>query len=633
MLSLALTTLCNTSAWLRLRALAMMPIAIALLAVSACGGGTAGSNVGQVPAPNAGCTASTCGTAMIAITDADGDFLSYSVDVVSLTLEKANGAIVETLPVRQRVDFADLVDLTELVTAATIPNGDYVAASIRLDYANAEVSVEVNGAPRAATVVNASGQSLGIVDLAIRLDNRNHVVIAPGIPALLQLDFDLAASHTVDISTDPAIAVAQPFVVATIEPVEDKELRVRGPLVSVDTNASTYTIDLRPFNHPTARLGRHVVHTDAQTAFEIDGVEYEGAAGLATLAGKPMGTPTAALGVLDVAARSFTASDVLAGDSVPGPRFDVVRGNVTARVGDTLTVRGATVIRKDDSVRFVRGDITVLIGPNTLVTRDGGGRNLLRPAAISVGQRITAFGDVTATPTVDILTLDATAGRVRMHLTHLAGSVVTAVPGQVTLDLFSIDGRRPGIFDFAGTGAAPATDADPLNYEIATGALGISGLAADTPACVFGFVTPFGFAPPDFVGRTVVDFSAMRAVMGVGWGVNGTSAPFLSMGTDGLVVDAANPDLGLRHHIRIGPRVIDITALASSVTVAPSAGRTLFALGEPGDVEVFRDWDPFVAELTLRLSGGAKAEGMFTHGAYDAGSNTLTANYVAIALK
>ena len=47
---------------------------------------------------------------MIGLTDADGDFLSYSVDVVSLTLTKADGAIVATLPLRQRVDFADLVE-------------------------------------------------------------------------------------------------------------------------------------------------------------------------------------------------------------------------------------------------------------------------------------------------------------------------------------------------------------------------------------------------------------------------------------------------------------------------------------------------------------------------------------------
>jgi hypothetical protein len=39
---------------------------------------------------------------------------------------------------------------------------------------------------------------------------------------------------------------------------------------------------------------------------------------------------------------------------------------------------------------------------------------------------------------------------VRLNLTHLAGSVVSANPGLVALDLFAIDGRRPAIFDFAG---------------------------------------------------------------------------------------------------------------------------------------------------------------------------------------
>jgi hypothetical protein len=158
-------------------------------------------------------------------------------------------------------------------------------------------------------------------------------------------------------------------------------------------------------------------------------------------------------------------------------------------------------------------------------------------------------------------------------------------------------------------------------------------LTPDSPARVFGFVTPFGFAPPDFLGRTVVDFSALRADLGVGWGVNGTSAPFLSMGTTGLVIDNANPDLGLRHHIKIGHRILDFTTFASPTTVAPAAGRTLFALGEPGSVEVFREWAPFVARLSEKLAGGAKARAMFARGAFDAGSTTLTANFVAIALK
>jgi len=250
MLSNAVTSLCETNVWARLRALLIAPI---LLALSACGGG--GGSMAP-PIANQGCNSATCGTLMVGLTDADGDFLSYSVDVVSLSLRKADGTIVQTLPTRQRVDFAQLVDLTELVTAATIPNGDYVRASIRLDYAGSEVSVEVNGAPVAATVVDSNGVPLGVVDLAIELDNRNHIIIAPGRPALLQLDFDLAASHEVDITTTPVTAVALPFIVATVEPVDDKELRVRGPLVSVNTNASSYLIDLRPFNDATARLGQ-----------------------------------------------------------------------------------------------------------------------------------------------------------------------------------------------------------------------------------------------------------------------------------------------------------------------------------------------------------------------------------------
>src|SRR5262245_49429325 len=197
MLSLAATSLCETSAWVRLRAWTLLPLFALLLILSACGGGSGGGG-NQVPAPT-GCTSASCGTLLVGITDADGDFLDYSVDVVSLSLRKADGTTVQALPMRQRVDFAGLVDLTELVTAATIPNGTYVGAAITLDYANADVSVERNGAPVAATVVNDAGNPLGTVTLDLELDNANRVFIAPGVPALLQLDFDLAASHALDL--------------------------------------------------------------------------------------------------------------------------------------------------------------------------------------------------------------------------------------------------------------------------------------------------------------------------------------------------------------------------------------------------------------------------------------------------
>ncbi len=611
------------------RAWRWSPVAALLLALAGCGGGGGDSANTPATAPQS-CDASSCGTVYVGITDADGDFLSYTVDVVSLTLTKANGAVVQTLPVSTRVDFAQLVDLTEFVTAATIPNGSYVEGDIRLDYSTAEISVEVGGEARAATVVDENGQPLGVVDLNIRLDNRNFVLVSPGRPAFLQLDFDLAASHTVDVTTTPVSAVAEPFIVATIEPVDEKELRVRGPLISVDPAASSYVIDVRPFHHPSARLGRLTVNTTTETAFEIDGETFAGSAGLEALAQEPAGTPTVAFGTLSLVEREFTAERVHAGTSVPGPQFDVLGGNVIARAGDTLTVRGATLIRRSGSVVFVRDDVTLLVGPDTVVMRDGQPGNDLGEDAISVGQRIHAFGEVSETG--GELTLDAQQGRVRLHLTHLSGIVVTANPGNLTLDLASIDGRRPTVFDFSGTGISPDSDADPANYEIATGVLDLDRLMSGSPARVFGFITPFGAAPPDFEGRTVVDFQDMRAILGLGWGTDGTSAPFLSIGADGIVIDNANADIGLRHFIAIGPQIIDIKALPTPPTIAPVDGRALYAIGEPRRVEVFSEFARFTERLSEKLAGGSKALSMSASGQFDVGSSTLTAHYVGVSL-
>ena len=75
-----------------------MSVALFLIAltVSACGGGGANTAATTEPPVAAQCnpadpgTAAECGTLMIGLTDADGDFLSYTVDVLSLILQKAD---------------------------------------------------------------------------------------------------------------------------------------------------------------------------------------------------------------------------------------------------------------------------------------------------------------------------------------------------------------------------------------------------------------------------------------------------------------------------------------------------------------------------------------------------------------
>jgi hypothetical protein len=566
--------------------------------------------------------------------DAEGDFDSYTVDVVSLTLKKADGSTVDTLPVKTRVDFADLVDVKEFVTAATIPNGVYVSGTMRLDYSNADIVVDVNGVSTHAVAVDASGTALTTVDLDITLDNRKQLTIAAGRPALLELDFDLLASNTVDNTKTPVQVMVQPFIVASVDVADSREARVRGPLTSVDSAAGDYHVDLRPFHLASGRLGDVTVHTTSTTEFEVDGTSYTGSAGIAALAAISTGSPTAAYGTLDVNARRFTATRVHAGTSVAGSQFDVIEGNVIARNGGTLTVRGVTLIKRSGSVVFERGNTTLLVGANTKVTRDGlrDTTQSLDSGSISVGQRIHAFGTVTEATNGDA-TLDATVGRVRMHLTHLLGTVKSTVPGSVTLDLGTIDGHLASVFDFAGTGSQPAQDAVASNYEVDTGALSLNSLDVGSAARVFGFVAPFGTAPPDFEGRTIVDFRDVPAVLSIGYGIAGTSAPFLTIdATTGLVVDNHNSRIGVKHIIAVGPRIYDVKNLASSPRIAPDASKPgMFAIGEPRKVEVFSTFADFIARLNSKLLS-QKVISLSATGSYDAASNVITSSRVLVEM-
>lgn len=613
----------------------------AALVVAACGGGSSAPQSTSVAAPptNACNDNAGCGTAYIGLTDADGDFLSYTVDVVSLSLKRANGTVVETLPNQTRVDFAQYVDLTEFITAATIPNGSYVEGTLRLDYTNASITVEKNGQPVAATAVGTNGAPLGIVDVRVILDNRNHLVVSPGRPALLTLDFNLDATNSVDLAASPVKVTARPALIASLEPVDTKEIRLRGPIVSVDTAASSYTIDVRPFNHPNARHGRLVVHTTSTTAFEINGQSSTGAAGLQALATAGAGTATVAFGTLATADRTFTAERVHAGTSVPGQGMDTVIGTILSRTGNELTVRGGTIVRStdpaassDDRASFDRGNIKVMVGASTVVTKDGQGVQQLGAQSLSVGQLIHAHGTVSQVGGANVL--DATQGRVRMHLTHLFGTVVTNNPGLTTLNLAAINGRPITAFNFAGTGASTAQDANPANYEVQTPPVTIMQILAGKPLAALGFVTPFGAAPPDFESRTLVSFAEVRAQLGIGWGDTGTAAPFTTLSPSGLVLNLSDPNIGVRHHIHIGPMIIDLSALSVSPTISgATSGMTMYVIVTSTGIQHYASFADFVAALSSGVNAANRLVSFNASGSFDQTSNTLTANSAVAFIK
>ena len=621
-------------------------LSLLFLGLAACGGGADTTEPAETPPPTAAAecdpadaaTHGECGTVLLGLTDADGDFLSYTVDVVSLTLETANGRIVETLPRRSRIDFTEYVDLTELLSVATVPPATYVAGAITLDYSDAEIVVEENGAAKQALVVDATGTPLAENTLDIRLDERKRLVVTRGRPAFLQLDFDLEASHRVDLSADPALAVAETFIVAEISPVDEKTLRVRGPVLSVDTAAMSYSVAVRPFHLRDGEFGRVTVNTTESTAFEIDGVEYEGSAGLDALAAADAANPdqrlpSVALGTLDVGDREFTAERVLAGGSVPGTGLDTVIGNVIARSGTSLTIRGATLVPRERPAYF-RDDVLVEIGDNTRVFKDGAGNVDLTIGDISIGQRITVRGELAVDETGAAAPMvDATEGTARLHLTRVAGLLNEVMPGEVSASLTNIDRRRVDLFDFAGTGMSPAEDADPANYQIATAELSIDAFASGEAFVAKGFPTAFGTAAPDFDARTLIDFTEVRSKLGIGWGEAGTAAPFLSIAADGLILDNQNAGIGERKFIKQGPVLIDLTGLPSGTTLLPpDTGRTLYSIKSSDSIRLYSDFAEFVADLSQSLDGASNARSMHAHGQYDAGSNVFTASKIGIFL-
>ena len=616
-----------------------LALMLTVLALSACGGGAGTSNTVEAPAvaecnPADPGTAGECGTLIIGLTDADGEFLSYTVDVLSLILEKSDGTVIEVLPNATRIDFAQYVDLTEFISVATVPPGVYVAGTIRLDYTNAEIIVEDGDVAKDAIIVDADGEPLEVTEVKIRLADRDQLFINRATTSLLTIDFDLDASHTVDISSTPAIATAEPFIIAELDPVDSKEIRVRGRFMEANEAEMYYVVALRPFYDKVGDFGRMKVFVTIDSNCEVNEAEFSGVECLRALEAAGQGTLTVARGTLNVVERQFTANFILGGSSVPGNGTDAARGHVIARMDNELVVRGGTVILSDAASSFFRDDVTVTVGPNTKVYKTykfdrpllAIADRLLDISAISVGQKVTVRGTVTANDEIGVH-IDATQGAVILHVTHLNGIINSIMPGQIDIDLHSLGGRRPGIYNFTCTaGCEPSTDADPGNYEVSTGNLLLDAEAAGKPVSAWGFVNEFMGAPPDFEGRTIIDHSDVRSALGVGWGTAGTTTPFIMMDLSGLLLDNQNEDIDQRHFIKQGPVLIDLTTLASNTLIAPrETGRKLFVVKTTDSLQLYADFEDFLAALTISLDRVNAARSLYARGHYNADTNVFTA--------
>ena len=581
--------------------------------LAACGGGGGGSDDGSSSGSN------DDGELTIALTDAPGDFETYAVDVVSLKLTRQDGAVIETLPLTPRVDFAQYVEDTEFLTAATVPSGIYTHVEMVLDYNNADIRVDDGSNIIPVTAQDKNGSPISTLNMNVQFPALKRLIIAPGIPAHVTLDFDLKASNDVDLTAQTV--TVDPLLIAEANPQTPKIHRARGPLISVDTQNDSFRIHIRPFVHVRGQFGRLNVFTDASTYFEIDGMEYTGSAGIAALDTKPVATAIVIEGDWVVGTRRFKAREVYAGSSVAYGTKDVVRGSVVARSGDVLTVRGASLVRADGTLIF-NDNVTVTLANSTIITKQRNGS--ANKDDISVGQRVLVMG--TLGPDLNNPSLDASQGLARMLFTDLAATVNVVNPGQLVLDVQRINGRNIALYDFSGTGGSNP-DSDGANYRVDTGSLSLAGINTGTPVRVRGFVVPFGLAATDdFTAQTVVNLDTVPGLMLVDWNP-ATAAPFISIDNASAVINMAGA--GNWHHLYRYGVVTDLTTLVGNPTLQPPGNDGLYAIHQNGTIQLYTRYDSFVSGVNNKLAI-ANANGLGSIGTWSTSTETLTTSRIAI---
>ncbi len=578
------------------------------------------------------------GITWVTLTDSPSTvFTTYTVDIDAITFLRNDGASVPALGTPETMDLTKLNNLSELWGTGTIATGTYTSATIEVDYTNAVIGVMVNGVPQIAKVVDSSGNAVTTVTVNVNLDPDNLLTLLPTYATTaaqrVAIDFNLIASTvSVNTGTNPVTVTVKPYLTVAIAPPDNKMIRVRGPLINSSVNLNTYTVYVRPFYDQANNLGSLTMFSDAATVYTTNGVVSTGAPGIDQLSQSSAGTTIAAsyttyqpTSTPSATAADFHVKYVVAGSSLEDIYTVGLEGDVVARNGNTLTVRGSTLEfytgGETQTTCYNAADATAILGPSTVVTADDDATTMgLNYNSVAVGQHVVLRGKIT--PSNDnlsiatngtcslsngVLAIDATGnsatntGSVRLISTQLWGSLVSSTSGGLVLDVSTINNWPASAFTFTGNGGTTPTAA---SFSVNSGSIAIPDTTVGDPLWISGIVTPFGSAPPDFnatavnselsvqmAGQTAASAAAppnytqypfnptpfscaqanldcTPASMQVYW-TGGTTAPFATLTPTGATVDLANAKLASAV-IRIGPETIDMTSLAASPQIVPT---------------------------------------------------------------
>jgi hypothetical protein len=572
------------------------------------------------------------GTGVITLQSTNIDFVSYRINIDSITLTRSDGIVVEPLLYPQTVDLAQTVDVAELVGAPAIPIGTYLSATITFDYTEPSIWVQKDGTESELLPVAVDGTEMTETAITVTFDPNQPLVINSQESTRIAINIDLSAFNTVN--TTAGEVAAQPVAVIRPAPVDATPLRARGLYVTQMTVDNGFIMNARPFIDQVSAIGAEIINTSPQAYWNINGLVFTGNSGLTELAQAQVSTPIIAygtLGNLSGITPTFNATQVYVGTVAQDPLAQDVFGVVSERSGNTLIIRGGTYfdiyltdVISVPSIYF--GTATVAIGPDTVVLQDGNASAALSINSISVGQLVHVYGSSTVSPDLTTLTMDATAGLIRLLPTPVWGTLNSASSNSASVVVQRIGEFTPEGFDFTGTGAAAGQDADPTNYVVNTGSTNLSGTATDTLLRFDGLVTPFASAPPDFTATTVTTSLPQQLV--IVWGANGSTKPFTLLQPEGIVVDKTNTSMRLYN----GPAGVDLTT--SPIITMPSAPQLQLTVGVATEAglltteTVSATAAEYISQMNAAVNGTNTAWRLIAIGSYNSATNTFAATSV-----
>ena len=639
------------------------------------------------------------------------DFTNYIVTIDSIVFTRSDGQQFEGLGTPEIVDFAQLQKNSELWGTATIPNGTYTSATITFDYTDVAaggssvITAMINGVPTQATVTDTKGNTGAYMTSfaeVVTFDPANPLVVTPTYASTsatrVAINLDLGASGYLTYDGTTLTYVANPFVTIGILPSDDKLIRIRGPLINTNNtittggSTGTYSVYVRPFHDEVDNLGALSLFSTADTIYTINGVPYTGVDGITQMSQLSAGsTMTAAYTTFvpdynpanQAYAGTFYPVYVVAGSTLEDNYTQGLSGDVIARSGNTLTLRGSTLFINEEEVFYsVLADTSVTLGTGTLVTADDTTLTGLGYNSIGVGQHIEARGiwngELTTGVGLDSTGTSATnTGSVRLVNTELYGSLTSTATGSLTMNLSDINGWPASNFTFTGNGTSTATNPVASSFVVNTGSLTLpTDLVAGAPTFVNGLVTPFGSAPPDFTATAVNSLASVQVAggsstaagtqsCGLGSQVcepatlrvlysygTGTTTPFVSaLAASGFTLDITNTEL-VSALVRIGPQVIDLKSLSTNLSLVPtslpntSTFGPQYSVGNPVTstttvvntatpttaLHTFSDFSSFVTEYNSLVSSTNTVLQLAARGVYDSTTNTFTATDLDVVL-